>query len=126
MPHYKKMFDDKEFLYAFDLDGRDVTVQIESVRPGEIAGEQGRKTKKPVLSFVGAKKKLAINRTNGKIIASLYGTDTDDWRGKWITLYPTTTAFGGDTVECIRVRPSAPKPPKKAAAQPEQSAEDQP
>ena len=107
--HYKKMFDDKEHLYAFDLDGREVTVQIERCIAGEIAGEKGRKSKKPILKFVGKEKKLAVNKTNGKTIASLYGTDTDNWAGQWITIYPTTTDFGGETVDCIRVRPQVPK-----------------
>jgi len=110
MAHYKRMFDDKEHLYAFDLDGRDVTLQIEKVVAGELAGEKGRKTKKPMISFVGARKKLAINKTNGKTIASLYGNDTDGWTGRWITIFPTTTDFGGETVECIRVRPQVPQP----------------
>lgn len=109
MPHYKRMYDDKEFLYAFDLDGRDVTLQIERVQAGEVSGEQGRKSKKPIVKFTGKDKKLAVNKTNGKIIAKLYGTNTDDWINQWVTLYPTTTAFGGDTVECIRVRPNRPE-----------------
>lgn len=107
--HYKKMFDDKEHLYAFDLDGREVVAQIEKVIAGEIAGEQGRKSKKPVVSFVGKAKKLALNKTNGKTIASLYGSDTDGWAGKWITMFPTTTNFGGETVECIRVKNQVPQ-----------------
>lgn len=107
--HYKKMFDDKEHMFAYDLDGRDFTLQIERVTAGEIEGEKGRKSKKPIISFVGAKKKLAINKTNGKTIASLYGSDTDGWAGKWITIYPTTTNFGGETVECIRVRNERPQ-----------------
>lgn len=107
--HYKRMYDDKEYLYAFDLDGREVTVQIEKCFAGELTGEKGRKSKKPMLKFVGKDKKLALNKTNGKIIAGLYGVDADAWAGKWITIFPTTTDFGGDTVECIRVRPAIPK-----------------
>jgi hypothetical protein len=103
------MFDDKEHLYAFDLDGREVTVQIEKCFAGELQGDKGRKSKKPMLKFVGKEKKLAINKTNGKTIASLYGTDADSWAGQWITLYPTTTEFGGETVDCIRVRPHVPQ-----------------
>lgn len=105
---YRRMFDDKEHLYAYDLDGREVTVQIERVYAGELIGEKGRKSKKPMIKFVGKDKKLAINKTNGKVIAAMYGKDTDNWAGKWIAIYPTTTEFGGETVECIRVRPQVP------------------
>lgn len=116
MPHYKRMYDDKEHLYAFDLDGRDVTATIEKVFSGEVMGEKGRKSKKPMIKFVGKEKKLAVNKTNGKTIASMYGTDTETWVGQQITMYPTTTEFGGETVECIRIRPQRPQPRKGAAA----------
>lgn len=110
MPDYRRMYDDKEHLYAYDLDGREVTVQIERVFAGELMGEKGRKSKKPMIKIVGKDKKLALNKTNGKTIAKLYGKDTDDWAGKWITIYPTTTDFGGETVDCIRVKPNVPQP----------------
>ncbi len=109
MPDYRRMFDDKEHLYAYDLEGREVTIQIEKVSAGELMGEKGRKSKKPMIKFVGKDKKLAVNKTNGKTIAKLYGKDTDDWAGKWITIYPTTTEFGGETMDCIRVKPIEPR-----------------
>ena len=112
MAHYKRMFDDKEHLYAFDLDGREVTVTIEKVTAGELQGDKGRKSKKPIVKFVNKEKKLALNKTNGKAIATMYGPDTDDWAGKQITIYPTTTEFGGETVECIRVKPQKPEAPR--------------
>lgn len=107
MPHYKSFFD-RDYLYAFDLQGRDVTVTIDRVTAGELTSVGGRKTKKPLCYFVGKTKPLAVNATNGKTVASLYGTNTDDWKGKRITLYPTTTQMGGETVDCIRIRPIVP------------------
>lgn len=108
MAHYKSMYD-SEFLYAYDLNGTDVDVQIVAVKGGELTGEGGRKSKKPFLSLAGFDKKLAINKTNGKTIASIYGADADAWAGKWITLYATTTQFGGEVKDCIRIRPVAPR-----------------
>lgn len=110
MPDYRRMYDDKEHLYAYDLDGKEVTIQIEKAFGGELIGDKGRKSKKPMIKFVGKDKKLALNKTNGKTIAKLYGKDTDNWTGKWITIYPTTTEFGGETVDCIRVKPFVPTP----------------
>jgi hypothetical protein len=110
MPHWKKMMDPKEMLFAFDLDGRDVTLTIKKVVAGELTGEQGRKSKKPIIHFEKTPKKLAANNTNCKTIAQLFGShETNDWVGKRITLFPTTTNFGGNTVDCIRVRPYLPK-----------------
>lgn len=110
MPDVRTMFD-KQFLYAYDLLGKDWTVTIERVVGGEVTGDGGQKTKKPILYFKGTKKGLVCNITNARTIAGLYGGSfkTEDWVGKRITLYPTTTTRGRDTVECIRIRPMVPK-----------------
>jgi hypothetical protein len=100
---------DSEFLYAFDLDGKDVTVIIERAEAGLLVGSGGRKTKKPIVYFEGKTKGLALCKTNARTIAALYGNDTDKWKGQKITLFPTTTQFGPDTVECVRIRPQVPK-----------------
>jgi len=108
MPDYRTMYDNA-YLYAFDLQGRDVTVEIAKVVGGELVGEGGRKSKKPIVHFKDKERGLALNKTNGKAIAAMYGTDTSKWIGKRVTLYPTTTQFGGETKDCIRVRPGVPK-----------------
>lgn len=108
--HWKKLMDPKDMLYAFDLDGRDVTITISHVTGGELTGEQGRKTKKPIAHIKGKNKKLALNATNCATIEQLYGTaDVEKWRDIRVTLFPTTTNFGGKTVDCIRIRPYLPK-----------------
>lgn len=101
---------DKEYLYAYDLQGKDVTVVIESVKGGTLVGTGGKSNKKPVVRFRGKEKALALNITNARVIASMYGGfDAEKWIGQSITLYPTTTTFGSQTVECIRVRPTKPR-----------------
>ena len=137
MAHWKKLMDPKEFLFAHDLDGRDVTVTIEKVVGGKLKGENGKESKKPIAHIKGTPKKLALNVTNCKTIEQLSGTgDADKWRDIRVTLFPTTTDFGGKTVDCIRIRPSHPKagtnstgngngkrsdepPPSKPAADPD-------
>lgn len=109
MPDVRKMYE-KDFLYAYDLEGRDVTVTIERVAAGTLTGKGGKSSKKPVVYFKGSKKGLGLCITNARIINGLYGSfDSDVWIGKKITLFPTTTQFGADTVECIRIRPVLPK-----------------
>lgn len=108
---------DKEYLYAFDLQGKDVTVVIESVKGGTLVGTGGKSNKKPVIRFKGKEKALALNITNARVIAALYGGfDAELWLNKAITLYPTTTTFGSQTVECIRIRNT--KPTKRNGAEP--------
>lgn len=105
----RKLYD-KEYLYAYDLEGKDVTVIIESVKGGTLVGTGGKSNKKPVIRFKGKEKALALNITNARIIAGLYGGfDSQLWIGKSITLYPTTTTFGSQTVECIRIRNIKPR-----------------
>lgn len=117
MPDVRSMYD-KEFLYSFDLQGRDVTVKIVRVVSGKLTGQGGKSNKKPVLYFEGKEKGLGLNITNARIIAGMYGSfDSSAWIGKSITLYPTTTTFGKDTVDCIRIRPTIPNSHGKSGSQ---------
>jgi len=103
------MFDAK-WLVAAHLQGRDVTVVIDSVRAGEVIGEGGRKDKMPVLKLKGKDLPLGLNKTNCKTVAGMYGPDTTKWVGQAITLYPTTCrGKEGNTVDCIRIRPEIPQ-----------------
>ena len=104
----RTMFD-SEYLGAWDLNGRDVVVVISHAIAGELTGQGGKKSKKPIVFFQGKKKGMALNKTCMKTIANLYGFNTAEWKGKPITLYPTRTTFGGVEVDCIRVRPTAPQ-----------------
>ena len=112
MPDVRTMFQ-KDYLYAFHLDGKDCTVTIERVAQGAVPGRdkatgKETKTKKPLVFFKGKEKPLALNITNVKTIAGMYGFRTEDWLGKRITLFPTTCEAFGKTEECIRIRPKIP------------------
>jgi hypothetical protein len=106
---YRKLFD-KDYIGAWDFADKDVTVTITEVKGGDLTLPGGRKAKKPVIYMNGTKKGFAINATNGKTIATMYGNFVQDWVGKRITLYKSTTRNpdGGGQVDCIRVRPQVP------------------
>lgn len=113
MADFRTMFD-KEHIGAWDLGGKDRTVQITAVKAGKV-GHDKRATKKPILTIAdsrGATKTMPCNITNAKCIAQMFGNDVTSWVGKKIAIYPTTTTFGSETVDCIRVRP---RPPGAAA-----------
>lgn len=97
-----------QYITAEDLQGQDCPVQIAGCRMEPVKQESGPDRDKPVLYFVGHQRGLVLNVTNGLAIASLYGDETDAWRGRWITLYPTQCQFGARMVDCIRVRPFPP------------------
>lgn len=116
MAHWKKMMDNK-YIYACDLDGKDVTLTIDRVEAGVLDDKRkGKTAKKPFCFFRKAEKPLVLNATNCKTIAGMYGNDTDAWVGRRITLYPTTTEMGGESTECIRVRPVVPPDKKRPDA----------
>ena len=108
MPHFRELMDnDNKYVAAFDLKGKDVTLTIKDVKSEKVESNKGDAKRKVIVYFDAAKKPFLANTTNCKTIAALYGTDVEMWKGKAITLYPTTTSAFGEVVECIRVRPVA-------------------
>jgi hypothetical protein len=108
MTHYKAMME-SPYVGAWDLNGKDVTVTIAKVERGTVKSKEKPKgDKKPLIYFAGKAKPLVANVTNCKTIAGMYGTQVEEWIGKRITLFATTTESGGQTVDCIRVRPRVP------------------
>lgn len=108
MADYRTMFDEK-WVRAWDLGGKELTVVIQKVEAGVLDNHRSKtKDRKPIVWFRGAKKPLALNKTNAKTIAGLYGNETEKWVGKPITIYPTRTMMGGEEMDCIRVRPKLP------------------
>jgi len=112
------------YIKASDLKGRSVVVEIDRVE-FEPVGQ--KREMKPVLYFTGKEKGLVLNKTNsGKIINITGSTETEDWTGKAILIYPTETEFAGDTVECIRIKPAPATNgrPVRQAMQPPPKAQD--
>lgn len=103
-----------KYLKASDFQGQDVTLMMVAVSVEDIGDGENR----PLLRFDGAKKGLLLNRTNARTIAELYGPETNDWRGRQVTLYPTTTDFRGAMVGCIRVRAEVPAQPEPVVPKP--------
>lgn len=116
-----------ENLRTADLNGQDVTLHISSVRMDSLKTDRGVE-RKWFVSFLEMEerhrrdrkkenKRWVLNPTNAKTIAKMHGSEADEWRGKAVTLYPTTcSAWGEDDVPCIRVRPTIPEPRQSAPA----------
>ena len=113
-----------KWLQASDLQGRDIALTIQDVVMEQV-GQPPENL--PVVFFHGAGKALVLNKTNGQTIADMHGDDTDHWRGKQVTLFPTSTDFQGRQVACIRVRPGGFNAPGPLPTEPppgEHTAED--
>lgn len=103
MSHWKLMYP-SQFLNAADLHEKEVQVTIEAIAMEEVPDPQGKKQMKPVVTLVGKQKRWPLPKTCAKAIAAKYGKNTDDWKGKKITIYPTTCLAFGAEVECVRVK----------------------
>lgn len=105
MTHWRTLQDsDNRYVAAYELGGKDVTLKIKSAASASVEGPKGAK-RKLIITFEGARKPFLSNATNCKTIAAMYGTDVENWVGKAITLFPTTTSSPDGVVECLRVRP---------------------
>ncbi len=93
-----------KYVRADDLNNRDIRLTITSINQEDVENDGSTK---PVLYFNGTAKGLVLNKTNAHTIADMLGTETDNWLGHSITLFPTKTDFGGKRVDCIRVRETA-------------------
>lgn len=97
-----------DYIGAYALpSGQDMTVTIGSVAREMVTSVGGKKEECTVARLVG-QKPFILNVTNSKSIAKLYGPFIEDWAGKQITLYASTTKMAGEVVECLRVRSVAP------------------
>lgn len=105
--HYKQLMN-PDYFGAYALpDGNDLTVKIKKVERKTVKMAGGKSEDCTICQLYGHKP-LILNATNGKTIAKLYGPFVQDWEEKQITMFASTTKFGGDIVECVRIRPVAP------------------
>ena len=109
MTDYRSMFD-REYIGSWICRG--------PRRGGQDPRRQGRRPEQRQAEQQEAdpllrrkERRNGLHKTNAKTVASLYGNDVAGWIGKSIALYVATTRdpSGGGDVECIRVRPTAPK-----------------
>lgn len=113
LTHWKRLVN-PDYLGAYSLDpGQDLTVTIREVKREIITGMNGKKEECTVVYFNDQPKPMILNRTNSKTINKIYGTPfIEEWAGKKITLYASTTKLAGEEVECLRIRQHTPSLPE--------------
>jgi hypothetical protein len=90
------------FLKSGELLGKKVTVVIDDVSIDELEGDKGKQVK-GILYLRGKNKQIVLNKTNGTCLKAMFGRKLGDWVGKRIVIFQSTTKFGADTVDCIRI-----------------------
>jgi hypothetical protein len=118
MPDIRKSFPSK-YLKFTDCNESDLILTIARVVDEQLEAD-GQKESKPVIYFNEVEQGFVCNKSNGEMIASLYGYDTDHWIGKRVAFYATKVQFGPKMVDAIRVRERVPavSAPAKAGAAP--------
>ena len=93
MPRISESFSGK-WLTAIDVPRQGLRGYIEEITEEEI-GQGSDKKIKLVLWIKGQDKGMVLNKTNGGILADLYGDETDDWTGRRIVLIVQKVEYQG-------------------------------
>jgi len=99
---YSEMYPGR-FLKADMLKGQKVTVTIIQIMGEDLIGENNKTKSEWVVKIKERPLQLVLNKTNGFCLYRMFGSDPHSWLDKRITIYPTTTKFGRETLDCIRI-----------------------
>lgn len=99
---YSEMYPGR-FLKSDMLKGQKVTITITDILGEDLIGENNKAKSEWIVKIKERPLQLVLNKTNGFCLYRMFGGDPHSWIGKRITIYPTTTKFGKDTVDAIRV-----------------------
>jgi hypothetical protein len=107
--HWKKFMNPDYFGSWSIPEGKDLILTMDHIQMEKVTGPGGREEQLPVLHFKDDVKPLVLNVTNSRQIESLYGTPyVEDWGGKKIQVFTSTTKLKGEEVDCVRIRPMVP------------------
>src|SRR5436190_10251476 len=96
-----------KYLKAHDLGGKAFTLTIRAATLEEL-GHGAEKERKLAIAFEKATKMMLLNRTNAMIIASMYGPETDAWKGKAVTVYSARVKAFGAWHDALRIKEQIP------------------
>jgi len=96
---------ESDYLRAEEIPvGKLFSVTIKSIEEVIFETKNGKAgTRKLAATFNETEKKLVLNKTNSMTIASMYGSESDNWPGKIVKLYQTKVSFGDEMVDAIRI-----------------------
>ena len=108
--HWKKLIN-PDYLGAYSLDpGKDMILTIKQVRKEMITGTGGKQEECTVCHWVENQKPMILNVTNCKTLSKMLKTPyIEKWAGHRVQIYASTTKFGGEMVECLRIRDKEPE-----------------
>jgi hypothetical protein len=107
--HWKKNFN-YDYMGSYSLpEGQDLILTITETRKEMVTGSNGKKEECFVCYFKESDKPMILNRTNCKVIETLYSSPyTEDWPGHKVQIGIEKVNAFGETVEALRVREKIP------------------
>ena len=114
--HWKNLAN-YDYLGAYSLEGiaPEITLTIKSIKKERVTANGGASEDCIVAYFEETNvdgvvvKPMVLNKTNCKTIEKVYETgDVEEWIGKQIIIFATTTKFARDVVPCLRVKNEKP------------------
>lgn len=107
--HWKQLTNTR-FLGAHSVpEGGELTVTIERVAREQHTMDDGKEDHYLIAHLAGHLP-MVVNATNAKTITRLYGPYIENWAGKEIVLFSSMATLHDEPVECLRIRPYAPRP----------------
>ena len=109
-----------DYLGAYSLDGtglNEIVLTIKNIKRERVTSNGGN-SEDCIVAYFEEKtyqdkvvvKPMVFNKTNCKIITELYNSPfIEDWIGKKVIIYATTTKFARDVVPCLRIKKELPK-----------------
>jgi len=91
------------FIAAIEFSGRTPTLTMARVVTEELEGEDGKKKRKVIVYFNEVKRGWVLCKTTALCLAEMFGTETDKWSGKRVTLYAADVQVGPERKPGIRI-----------------------
>lgn len=102
--HYEAMFRG-DYIAAVEMEeGKPLTLTITGIDFRSMFDEKKKgNIEKAVVSFREEERGWVINKTNAQLVAAMFGPETNDWRGKRVTIERQQVRLGGKMTPGIRV-----------------------
>lgn len=109
--HWKNLAN-YDYLGAYSLEGiaSEITITISDIKKERVTATGG-KSEDCVVSYFEEEevdgvtiKPMVFNKTNCQTLETMFGPYIEEWVGKKITVFATTTKFQRDVVPCLRIK----------------------
>ena len=95
-----------EYINAAEFNGKTPTVTIDHVKMVDLQSDDGESKSKPVVYFRESPRGWVLCRTTAESLAAMFGSETDAWTGKRVTLHSVEVQVGKERKPGIRVKGS--------------------